>query len=194
MILGFGGTVGAVAFSLALGWWQTRGGKRPDTGRLPLPVTEMAFTLTNQRRETVRPSDWIGRPTMVFFGFTWCPDVCPTTLSDISDWLIELGPDAYRLNVVFITVDPERDTVQVLADYLSNFDPRIVGLTGSLAEIKRAAAGFGARFQKVLRDGNYTMDHTAGIFLYHPDGRFGGIIDYHEDRQSALLKIRRVLD
>ena len=154
----------------------------------------MAFTLTDHRGNQVRPTDWLGQPTMVFFGFTWCPDVCPTTLSDISIWLEDLGADADRLNAVMISVDPERDTPDVLADYLSNFDPRIVGLTGSLAEVQRAASGFRARFEKVPQDADYTMDHTAGVFLFRADGHFGGIIDYHEDRRFAVPKIRRVLD
>ena len=103
------------------------------------------------------------------------------------------GADADRLNTVFISVDPERDTQQVLADYLANFDPRITGLTGPLAEVERAVAGFRARFEKVTRDGDYTMDHTAGVFLFRADGRFASIIDFHEDRRFALPKIRRVL-
>ena len=130
---------------------------------------------------------------MVFFGFTWCPDVCPTTLSDISGWLDDLGPDADRLNVSLITVDPERDSPEVLADYLSHFDPRIVGLTGTLSEIERAASGFRARFEKVQRDGDYTMNHTAGVFMFRADGRFASVIDYHEDRRFALPKIRRAM-
>lgn len=193
VVLGLGGAVGALAFTLGLGWWQTRDRAQPGSALLPLPVAEMAFTLTDHHGNTVRPADWIGRPSMVFFGFTWCPDVCPTTLSDISGWLDELGPAADGLNTVLISVDPERDTPEVLADYLSNFDPRIVGLTGPLAEIERAAAGFRARFEKVPRDGDYTMDHTAGVFLFRADGSFGGIIDYHEDRRFALPKLRRVL-
>ena len=154
----------------------------------------MAFDLTDHRGNQVRPTDWLGRPTIVFFGFTWCPDVCPTTLSDISGWLEELGADAERLNTVMISVDPERDTAVVLAEYLSNFDPRIIGLTGPLSEIERAAAGFRARFEKVPQGSDYTMDHTAGVFLFRADGSFGGIIDYHEDRRFALPKIRRVLE
>lgn len=194
MILGLGGAGGALAFTLGLGWWQTRDRVQPGAARLPLRVAEMAFTLTDHHGNNVQPADWIGRPTMVFFGFTWCPDVCPTTLSDISGWLDELGPAADRLNTVLISVDPERDTPEVLAAYLSNFDPRIVGLTGPMPEIERAAAGFRARFEKVPRDGDYTMDHTAGVFLFRADGSFGGIIDYHEDRRFALPKLRRVLD
>jgi len=192
LILALGGGLGAAAATLGLGWWRSR--PSASAALLPLPVTEMAFTLTDHRGATVRPADWIGRPTMVFLGFTWCPDVCPTTLSDISGWLEELGPDADRLNPVFITVDPDRDSVQVLADYLSNFDPRITGLTGPLSEITRAADGLRARFEKVPRDGDYTMNHTAGVFLFRADGRFASIIDYHEDRRFALPKIRRTLN
>ena len=191
--LGLGGTAAALAFTLGLGWWQSRGRAQLPAALLPLPIGEMGFALTNHRGEPVRPTDWIGRPTMAFFGFTWCPDVCPTTLSDISGWLEELGPDADRLNTVFITVDPERDTQQVLADYLANFDPRITGLTGPMAEIERAAAGFRAKFEKVPQGDDYTVDHTAGVFLFRASGTFGGIIDYHEDRRFSLPKIRRVL-
>ena len=193
MILGFGGAAGALAFTLGLGWWKTRSGAQSGAGLLPLPIADMSFTLTDHHGNTVRPTDWIGRPTMVFFGFTWCPDVCPTTLSDISGWLDELGPDADRLNTVLISVDPARDTPEALAEYLANFDPRIVGLTGLLAEIERAAAGFRAKFEKVPQGDDYTMDHTAGVFLFRADGTYGGIIDYHEDRRFALPKIRRVL-
>lgn len=194
VILGLGGTTGAVAFMLGLGWWRSQPEARPSAGVLPIPLGEMAFTLTDHRGNQVRPTDWLGQPTMVFFGFTWCPDVCPTTLSDISIWLEELGADADQLNAVMISVDPERDTPDVLADYLSNFDPRIVGLTGSLPEVQRAASGFRARFAKLPQDGDYTMDHTAGVFLFRADGSFGGIIDHHENPRFAVPKIRRILD
>lgn len=193
VILGLGGVAGAAAFTLGLGWWQSRRRERTDAALLPLPVEEMDFSLTDHRGNRVTPADWIGRPTLAFFGFTWCPDVCPTTLSDISQWLEELGPDADRLNVVFLTVDPERDTPEALADYLANFDPRITGLTGPLAEVERAVAGFRAKFEKVPRDGSYTMNHTSGVFLFRADGRFASIIDYHEDRRFALPKMRRAM-
>jgi protein SCO1/2 len=166
VILGLGGGFAALTFTLGLGWWRSQDRAQPGPDLLPLPIGEMDFALTSHRGNPVKPDDWIGRPTLVFFGFTWCPDVCPTTLSDISGWLEELGPDADRLNAVFISIDPERDTPQVLADYLANFDPRITGLTGPLPEVERAAAGFRARFEKVPRDGDYTMDHTAGVFLF----------------------------
>jgi protein SCO1/2 len=185
--------LGAVGFMLALGWW--RSGGQSVTGRdiLPLPIKDMSFSLTDHLGQPFAPSRWLGRPTMVFFGFTFCPDVCPTTLNDISDWLADLGPDADRLNVALISVDPERDTPAILADYLSNFDPRIVGLTGQLPEVEKVAAGFRDKFEKLPRDGDYTMNHTAGVFLFHADGRFASIIDFHEDPQFALPKIRRIL-
>ena len=137
---------------------------------------------------------WIILAVIAFFGFTWCPDVCPTTLSDISGWLEELGPDADRLTVALISVDPDRDSPQVLGDYLVNFDPRIIGLTGAPDQIARAAAEFRVTYRKVPRDGgDYTMDHTAGVFLFYADGRFASIIDFHEDRRFAVPKIQRIL-
>ena len=192
VILGLGAAVGSLAFMLGRGAWRTRD-VSPTDPLLPLPVTAMDWTLTDHRGATVTPADWIGRPVMVFFGFTFCPDVCPTTLNDISDWLGALGPDAERLDVVLISVDPERDTPAILADYLSNFDPRIDGLTGPLSEVQKAAAGFRATFEKLPRKGDYTMNHTAGVFLFYADGRFASIIDFHEDRRFAIPKIRRIL-
>lgn len=186
--------VGAVGFMLALGWWHN--GNAPQTGGdlLPLPIRDMSFSLTDHHGQPFAPAQWLGRPTMVFFGFTFCPDVCPTTLSYISDWLADLGPEADRLNVALISVDPERDTPAVLAEYLSNFDPRIVELTGQPAELEKAAADFRATFEKLPRDGDYyMMNHTAGVFLFAADGRFVSIIDFHEDRRFAIPKIRRIL-
>ncbi|MDP3193819.1 MAG: SCO family protein [Tabrizicola sp.] len=193
IILSAGGAVGAVAFMLGVGAYRTR--KQPTrSDLLPVPIGEMTWTLTDHLGRSVRPADWAGRPVMVFFGFTWCPDVCPTTLSDISLWLEELGADADRMIVALISVDPERDTPDVLADYVSNFDQRILGLTGSADEVAQAAADFRATYRRVAKDaGDYTMDHTAGVFLFHPDGRFVSIIDFHEDRRFAVPKIRRTL-
>lgn len=197
-----GGVAGALAFTLGLGWWQVDGpgveagaARASDDPLLPLPLGQHGWTLTAHTGAAVRPKDWVGRPTLAFLGFTHCPDVCPLTLSDISLWLEELGEDAERLNVALISVDPERDTPEVLADYLSYFDPRIVGLTGSPAEVARALSDFRAEAERIEDgEGDYTMNHTAGVFLFRADGRFGGIIDFHEDRAFALPKIRRLLE
>lgn len=193
-LIAIGGVaVGAVAFMLAVGAWRS-GGRRQDASPLPLPLTAMSWELTDHRGQPVRAADWAGRPAMVFFGFTFCPDVCPTTLNDISDWLAELGAEADPMVVALITVDPERDTPRVLADYLSNFDPRIIGLTGDAGAVARAADAFRVAYEKrPAGGGDYTMNHTAGVFLFRADGSFAGIIDFHEDRKFALPKIRRAL-
>ena len=168
----------------------------PDaaSSALPRPLTAMTFELTDQDGEPVGPESLIGQPSLVFFGFTSCPDVCPMTLSDISGWLERLGPAFDELQVVFITVDPERDTVPVLEGYVAFFDERIQGWTGTAEQIGAAAEGFRVRYEKVpLEDGNYTMDHTATVFLYRADGTFKSTIDLHEPREVAVPKIRGVL-
>jgi protein SCO1/2 len=195
LILGAAAVVATAAGTLALGAWRSRRNPpQTDASPLPLALTEMDWRLTSQRGVPVGPGDWIGRPALVFFGFTWCPDVCPTTLINISDWLEELGEDAEALTIALITVDPERDSPEVLADYVSLFDARITGLTGTPDEIARTAAAFRVRYEKMPReDGDYTMNHTAGVFLFRTDGRFAGIIDFHEDPAFAIPKIRRIL-
>lgn len=190
-------SVGALAIVAALfiGWWQVDGpGAGPEQAQRPLPLTAMDFTLTDQDGETVTQETLIGQPSLVFFGFTYCPDVCPTTLSDISIWLDELGTEAEVLNTVFITVDPARDTVEAMAEYISYFHPQMQGWTGTDAQIGSVMAGFRASYEKVMReDGDYTMNHTAGVFQFDKTGRFVSIIDYHEPREFAVPKIRRAL-
>lgn len=178
---------------LGVGAYRTR--NRPARSEvLPMPIGQMTWTLTDHQGRLVRPSDWAGRPVMVFFGFTWCPDVCPTTLSDISLWLEELGADADRLIVALISVDPERDTPDVLFDYLSNFDPRIMGLTGPANEVAQVVADFRATYRRVDKEGgDYTMDHTASVFLMDAKGEFAGTIAYEEQAPVRLEKLRRLI-
>ena len=185
---------GALALTLFIGWWRVNGPGAPEpVAQRPLPLTQMDFQITDQGGATVGPASLLGNPSMVFFGFTYCPDVCPTTLSDISGWLDDLGDDVADMNVVFITVDPERDTVDAMAEYVNYFHPAIQGWNGTLEETARAAAGFRARYEKVATDGDYTMNHTASVFLFDAEGQFSGTIDYHEQREFAVPKIRRVL-
>ncbi len=190
----FAGVI-TMALTLVVGWWQVDGpGKSEQTGGRPVDLSEMEFRLTDHEGEDVGPKTLIGQPTMVFFGFTYCPDVCPTTLSDISGWLDDLGEEAEEMNVVFITVDPERDTVEAMAEYVGYFHPSIRGWTGPQEEIARAAQGFRARYKRVPTEGDdYTMDHTASVFLFNAAGLFTTIIDYHEPREFAVPKIRRAL-
>ena len=116
-------------------------------------------------------SDFSGKVVVVFFGFTQCPDVCPTSLAELSDVMQKLGPDADRVQVLLITVDPERDTPEILRQYVTAFDPRFLGLTGTADQIKKAAASFKAYYAKSpTKDGGYTMDHTAAFYLLDGKG------------------------
>lgn len=154
----------------------------------------MSFSLIDHEGNMVEPQDLVGSPTLVFFGFTFCPDVCPTTLSDISGWLDELGDQADNLSVIFISIDPERDTVEVMAEYVSYFHPAVRGWTGDLAQVSQAVDQFRAMFEKVPTDnGNYTMNHTASVFLFNDKGDFVSTVDYHEPREFAVPKIQRAL-
>jgi len=131
------------------------------------------FTLTAQDGRTVSERDLQGSPSLVFFGFTHCPDVCPTALYEIGLIYKALGADGDRLKTYFITVDPERDTPSVMKDYLSGFDPRIKGLSGSAEAILAAEKAYRAYAKKVpLETGGYTMDHTAIIYLMNRKGLF----------------------
>lgn len=116
--------------------------------------------------------DFAGKAVVVFFGFTQCPDVCPTSLAELSQVMKQLGPDADRVQVLLVTVDPERDTPEILKQYVTTFDPRFLGLTGTPEQIKQAAASFKAYYAKVpTQDGaNYTMDHTAAFYLFDGKG------------------------
>jgi protein SCO1/2 len=150
------------------------------TGHTDVPVRPR-YLLMGTNGRSVMSDDFRGRFQLIAFGFVSCPDVCPTTLLEMSHLLAALGPRAQHLQPIFITIDPQRDTAQVLGAYTQAFDARIVGLTGSPDLVRRAADQFKVRFAKVQEPGAnpdvYTMDHTAGMFLLAPDGtmvaRFG---------------------
>ena len=132
------------------------------------------FELVNHKGETVRDTDYRGSYLLVMFGFTNCPDVCPTELQLITEALGVLGPTAKKVRPLMITVDPERDTVEVLADYVSNFHPSITALTGSVERIKAVAGAYKAYFAKVAidKDGEYFIDHSPFIYLMGPNGQY----------------------
>lgn len=131
------------------------------------------FTLVDQTGRTVTERDFAGRPLLVYFGFTYCPDVCPTELGIIAAALDAMGPAGERVTPVFISVDPERDTPEAMADYVSRFHPRMVGLTGSAEQVAAAARAFRVYYAKVQpRDSTtYLMDHSSFIYFVGPDGR-----------------------
>ena len=198
LILGGAGLLGAFGFTLGIGAWRSGDLQRLAENRgaegSPANLSRMEWQLTDDRGIPVGPEDWLGQASMVFFGFTWCPDVCPTTLMDIADWLEGLGSDADQMLVTMITVDPERDTPEVLAEYLENFDPRIRGLTGTTDAVAKAAEAFGVTYTRLPRDdGDYTMNHTSGVFVFHPSGELASTIDFHEERRFAVPKIRRAI-
>ena len=152
------------------------------------------FRLVDHLGRQVGPETFAGKVRLVFFGFTHCPDVCPTGLSLMSQLLEELGPDARDVQALFISVDPERDTVPVLKDYISAFAGGILGLTGTPAQIEEVTKAFNAYFKKVPQpSGGYTVDHTASVYLLDRDGTFRATIDIHEKQDVALQKVRRVL-
>ncbi|MBS7544268.1 SCO family protein [Ancylobacter oerskovii] len=152
------------------------------------------FSLVTQDGRPLDESALRGRPYVLFFGFTSCPEVCPTALYELSQVLAELGPEADRLKVLFVTVDPARDTPDQLASYLGAFDPRITGLHGSEEATAAAAAAFKATYRRVPQpDGSYTMEHTAVLFLVDGEGRIADAIDYRAPHAAQLARLRRLL-
>jgi protein SCO1/2 len=131
------------------------------------------FALTDPSGKTRTLADFRGKAVVVFFGYTQCPDVCPTTMSTLAETMKLLGADADRVQVVFITIDPERDTPALLAEYVPAFDKRFVGLSGDAAATERVAKEFKVIYQKQPgpTPSTYTMDHSAGVFMFDPAGR-----------------------
>jgi len=152
------------------------------------------FQLTDQSGQTVTDKSMQGRPTLIFFGFTLCPDVCPTSLFEISEVLKAMGGDADRVNAYFISVDPERDTAEAMKEYLSSFDPHLKGLTGNSEQIARVISAYRVYARKVpLKDGDYTMDHTALIYLMDRDGRFVSPFNLKRTPQEAAADLEHYL-
>ncbi len=153
------------------------------------------FTLTRTDGTVVTDKDILGKPHALFFGYTHCPEVCPTTLWEASGWLKQLGSDADRFVFYFVTIDPERDTKETLAQYMTSFDPRITGLTGTVAQVEQIKQDYHVFARKVpLEDGDYSMDHTASVYLLHSDGSFAGTLAYQEKEKTVMEKLRKLID
>ena len=169
------------------------------SGRDPVPSAGAAaiggpFSLVDQNGRTVTDKDMRGHPFLVFFGFTHCPDVCPTALFEISEVFGKLGPDAQKIGALFVTIDPERDTPAAMKDYLSSFNPRLVGLTGDPATIAAVAKEYRVYVKKVpLENGDYTMDHTALVYLMDKEGRFVTPFNLKRTPEDAAADLRRYL-
>ena len=171
---------------------------RPDALKVSVSLPLSAriggpFELTTHEGRRMSSAELEGTPFVVFFGFTHCPDVCPTTLLDLTNLIRRLGPDADRLRYLFISVDPERDTPELLKLYLSNFDPRITGLTGTPQEIASVAKAYGAIYQKVATKNGFTYNHTAEVYLMGKDGHRVGTLNDQEPEDVQLKKLRRLI-
>ena len=186
--------IGAFAASLAVGlllmMWAMGGLKNVTA---PAAIGG-PFQLTDQAGQTVTDQNLKGRPTLIFFGFTHCPDVCPTSLFEISEVLKAMGKDADRVNAWFVSVDPERDTAAAMKDYLSSFDPHLKGLTGNPEAVTKVLTAYRVYARKVpLKDGDYTMDHTALIYLMDKDGRFVAPFNLKRTPEEAAADLKRYL-
>ena len=152
------------------------------------------FQLTDQAGQAVTENNLKGKPTLIFFGFTHCPDVCPTSLFEISEVLKALGKDADRVNAYFVSVDPERDTAAAMKDYLSSFDPHLKGLTGNPEAVAKVLSAYRVYSKKVpLKDGDYTMDHTALIYLMDRDGQFVSPFNMKRTPAEAATDLKKYL-
>lgn len=152
------------------------------------------FEMTDDQGHKVTQADLLGKPSVLYFGFTYCPDVCPTTLSELSSLIDKLGKDADKLNFVFVSVDPERDTPKHMHEYLSYFSHKIRGFTGTKEQVAAITKAYGIYYKKVpLENGTYTIDHTASVFLINQKGGFVATIDTQEDQKTALGKLKRLV-
>jgi protein SCO1/2 len=150
------------------------------------------FNLVDQNGKQVTDADLKGKPTLVFFGYTHCPDVCPATLFDVSEVLRALGKDGDRAGALFVTVDPERDTAPVLKDYLSSFDPRLRAATGDQQSIDAVEKVYRVYAKKVPTDKtDYTMDHTALVYLMDKQGRFVAPFSLKRRPEEAAADLRK---
>jgi protein SCO1/2 len=170
------------------------------TGRTNSPIRPAAaaiggsFHLTDQNGQPVSDADFRGKPFLVFFGYTHCPDVCPTTLFDVSEVLRRLGPDADKTAALFITVDPERDTPDKLKDYLASFDPHLHGITGAPDAVAAVAKEYRVYYKKVPTDnGDYSMDHTAIVYLMDKNGHFVAPFSLRRTPEASADDLRRYL-
>ncbi|MBO9423919.1 SCO family protein [Labrenzia sp. R4_1] len=179
----------------ALVYLQTTSSNNSGALIEPLAAIGGPFELISGNGETVTDQTLAGKPTVMFFGFTYCPDVCPTTLSELQGWIEALGPDADKLNYAFVSVDPERDTPDVMRDYVGAFDDRILALTGSRENIDSMLKAYRVYAKRVpLDDGDYTMDHSAAVYLMNADNKFVGTIAYGEVEETALAKLKRLIE
>jgi protein SCO1/2 len=161
----------------------------------PLGLTGQEFALNSTKGGVFTQNDLRGTPSLIFFGYTFCPDVCPTTLAETTAWRAQLGLTPEQLRIIFVTVDPGRDTPEMLKAYVEGYDPSIIGLVGDEAATDAAKAAFGVFSEKSgdVDTPFYLVDHTALTFLIRADGSFQGTVSYDEASDTALAKIERLV-
>lgn len=185
-LLAFMFGVVAVLMAVAIVMMPGKGQPRTDVGG--------AFSLVDQNGKPFTDNDLLGKPSLVFFGFTHCPDVCPTTLYEITQLYEALGAKGDKVRAVFVTVDPERDTPDLMKLYLSSFDPRIIGLSGPGGAIESIMKSYRVFARKIPgENGSYTMDHTAMVYLMDGKGRYVGAFDLKKPPAEAAKEISRYM-
>jgi protein SCO1/2 len=189
--LWFAAAIGATLFVAGYLWIE---------GRARAPGSEYSsafgghFAMTNQYGRIVSNRTLRGKPYAIFFGFTRCPDVCPTTLNRMALLRKALGADGRKFEILFVSVDPARDTARVIGDYLTLFGTPVIGLTGTEQQLAQIVKAFHVYYEKVpVEGGDYTIDHSASVYLMDAQGRFFGTIDHQEEEKSALAKMRRLI-
>ncbi|WP_094463875.1 SCO family protein [Pannonibacter phragmitetus] len=186
----------AVVGIIGAGWIYTTQSPAPNLAN-PLTVDQYGggdYQLVDHTGQLFTYESFLGRPSIVFFGFTHCPDVCPMTLAEMMQWYTQLGDDGKSLDAYFVTVDPERDTLDVMASYVG-WTERVVGVTGEPAEIEKMVEAWGIHTSRVdLEGGGYNVDHTASVLLIDADGGFFGTIAFRESTDTAIAKLRRLVD
>ena len=171
--------------------------QKEERGLFPA-LADTSFSLITHEGKTITNDDLIGKPTAIYFGFTWCPDICPTTLSLMADIKAELQSQsiegAETLQLVFFSVDPDKDTAHQMNEYLSLFEADIIGITGKADEIQQSLRRFGIYANRVdTSDEDYLIDHSASVYLYQSNGQFKGTISPAEPYEMALAKLQRLI-
>jgi protein SCO1/2 len=188
---------GAVALAMSAGLLTACSADKPQFKSIDLTGADYAqgFSLTDQDGQVRTLKDFAGKIVVVFFGFTQCPDVCPTSLTELAQVKKLLGPDGDKLQAIFITVDPERDTPELLKAYMGNFDPSFLALRPTLAQLPEVAKDFKIYYKKVegKTPSSYTMDHSAGSYVFDGKGRVRLYTRYGSGAESLTSDIRLLL-
>jgi protein SCO1 len=190
-LVALAGVAGFAAVFLCIALMATG---RPSGEAAGIAAIGGPFELVDDNGRPVSDKQLAGKPFAMYFGYTFCPEVCPTTLLDLSRWIKDLASYADKLNFVFVSIDPERDTPALLHAYLSSFDPHIRGFTGTSEQVAKIAREYRVYYKKIPTDnGSYVMDHSSIMYLMGPDGKMVSAIAYQEDDTSALKKLRGLI-